>query len=67
VEPSFVYVAWKHDIVVEKSKSKSPMWSDNFKNWSYVFCRPEEYMEHFLFLIDSKNGFRFKEELGAKP
>jgi hypothetical protein len=39
----------------------------SFQNWSYVFCKLEEYMEPFLLLIDSKNGFRFKEELGAKP
>jgi hypothetical protein len=29
VEPSFIYVAWKQYIVAEKSKSKSPIWSEN--------------------------------------
>jgi hypothetical protein len=27
----------KHYIVVEKSKSKSPMWSENFKIWNQTF------------------------------
>jgi hypothetical protein len=49
VEPSFVYVAWKHDIVVEKSKSKSPMWSDNFKNWNQAF------KIEVMFFVNQKN------------